>query len=131
MIRCDDGILNKKMYRKFKIKSTLTQNDPKCMYEVIKRRMAHPEWEYPDVLFIDGGITQVNAAKKAVNEAGIDIIICGMIKNDKHRTKGLISSEGTEYTGMSKKTLNFITFLQDEIHRFVIKYHRSLRDKIN
>ena len=130
MIRCDDGVLNKKMYRKFKIKSTLTQNDPKCMYEVIKRRMSHPEWEYPDVIFIDGGITQVNAAKQAVNESGIDIMICGMIKNDKHRTKGLINSEGVEYTNISKKTLNFITFLQDEIHRFVIRYHRSLRDKI-
>ncbi len=130
MIRCDDGYLNKKMYRKFKIRSTLTQNDPLCMYEVIKRRMAHKEWEYPDVMFIDGGITQVNAAKKAVNEAGVEILICGMIKNDKHRTKGLINSDGVEYTNMSKKTLNFITFLQDEIHRFVITYHRSLRDKI-
>ncbi|MBR1883689.1 MAG: excinuclease ABC subunit C [Clostridia bacterium] len=130
MIRCDDGYLNKKMYRKFKIKSTLVQNDPLCMYEVIKRRMSHPEWEYPDVMFIDGGITQVNAAKKAVNEAGIDILICGMVKNDKHRTRGLINSEGEEYTNLSKRTLNFITFLQDEIHRFVITYHRSLRDKM-
>lgn len=93
MIRCDDGYLNKKMYRKFKIRSTNVQNDVLCMYEVIKRRMSHKEWEYPDVMFIDGGINQVNAAKKAVNESGCDIIICGMVKNDKHRTRGLIDSD--------------------------------------
>lgn len=130
MIRVDNGKLNKKLYRRFKIKSTLTQNDPQCIYEIISRRLKHTEWEYPDVIFIDGGINQVNAAKKAVNETGIDILIFGMIKNDKHRTKGLIDSSGNEIDIKSKKTLNFITFIQDEVHRFAIKYHRSLRDKI-
>ena len=130
MVRIDDGKLNKKLYRKFKIKSTLTQNDPLCMYEIISRRLKHTEWEYPDVIFIDGGITQVNAAKKAVNEIGLDILIYGMIKNSKHRTKGLIDSKGKEIEITSKKALNFITFVQDEVHRFAIKYHRELRDKI-
>lgn len=130
MIRVDDGKLNKNLYRKFKIKSTLTQNDPLCIYEILSRRLKHTEWEYPDVIFIDGGITQVNAAKKAVNEIGVDILIYGMIKNDKHRTKGLIDSKGNEIEIKAKKTLNFITFVQDEVHRFAIKYHRSLRDKI-
>lgn len=130
MIRVDNGKLNKKLYRRFKIKSTLTQNDPQCIYEIISRRLKHTEWEYPDVIFIDGGINQVNAAKKAVNETGIDILIFGMIKNDKHRTKGLIDSSGNEIDIKVKKTLNFITFIQDEVHRFAIKYHRSLRDKI-
>jgi excinuclease ABC subunit C len=130
MVRIDDGKLNKKGYRKFKIKSTLTQNDPLCMYEIISRRLKHTEWEYPDVIFIDGGITQVNAAKKAVNEIGLDILIYGMIKNSKHRTKGLIDSSGKEIEMTSKKALNFITFVQDEVHRFAIKYHRELRDKI-
>lgn len=130
MIRVDSGKLNKKLYRRFKIKSTLTQNDPQCIYEIISRRLKHTEWEYPDVIFIDGGINQVNAAKKAVNETGLDILIYGMIKNDKHRTKGLINSDGSEIEIKSKKTLNFITFIQDEVHRFAIKYHRSLRDKI-
>lgn len=130
MIRVDNGKLNKKLYRRFKIKSTLTQNDPQCIYEIISRRLKHTEWEYPDVIFIDGGINQVNAAKKAVNETGLDILIYGMIKNDKHRTKGLIDSSGSEIEIKSKKTLNFITFVQDEVHRFAIKYHRSLRDKI-
>ncbi len=130
MIRVDDGKLNKNLYRKFKIKSTLTQNDPLCIYEIISRRLKHTEWEYPDVIFIDGGVTQVNAAKKAVNEIGLDILVYGMIKNNKHRTKGLIDSSGNEVEFTSKKTLNFITFIQDEVHRFAIKYHRLLRDKI-
>jgi excinuclease ABC subunit C len=130
MIRIDDGKLNKNLYRKFKIKSTLTQNDPLCIYEIISRRLKHTEWEYPDVIFIDGGVTQVNAAKKAINEIGLDILIYGMIKNNKHRTKGLIDCNGNEVEFKSKKTLNFITFVQDEVHRFAIKYHRSLRDKI-
>jgi excinuclease ABC subunit C len=130
MIRIDDGKLNKNLYRKFKIKSTLTQNDPLCIYEIIFRRLKHTEWEYPDVIFIDGGVTQVNAAKKAINELGLDILIYGMIKNNKHRTKGLIDCNGNEVEFKSKKTLNFITFVQDEVHRFAIKYHRSLRDKI-
>ena len=130
MVRIDDGKLNKKLYRKFKIKSTLTQNDPLCMYEIISRRLKHTEWEYPDVIFIDGGVSQVNAAKKAVNEIGLDILIYGMIKNSKHRTKGLIDSNGNEIEMKSKKALNFITFIQDEVHRFAIKYHRQLRDKI-
>ncbi|MEG1705493.1 MAG: excinuclease ABC subunit UvrC [Clostridia bacterium] len=131
MIRIDDGRLNKKMYRKFKIKSTITQNDPQCIYEILSRRFKHSEWEYPDVLFIDGGITQVNAAKQAINELGIDILVFGMIKNDKHRTKGLIDSNGKEVEFKCKSTLNFITFIQDEVHRFAIRYHRTLRDKIS
>jgi len=130
MIRIDHGKLNKKLYRRFKIKSTLTQNDPQSIYEILSRRLKHTEWEYPDVIFIDGGINQVNAAKKAVSEIGLDILIYGMIKNNKHRTKGLIDSSGKEIEITSNKTLNFITFIQDEVHRFAIKYHRSLRDKI-
>lgn len=128
MIRVDDGKLNKKLYRKFKIKSTLTQDDPKCMYEVLNRRLKHDEWDYPDVILIDGGITQVNAAKKALKENNLDIAVYGMVKNDKHRTKGLIDINGKELKILEKYTINFLTFVQDEIHRFVITYHRKLRD---
>lgn len=128
MIRVDDGKLNKKMYRKFKIKSTLTQDDPKCIYEVLNRRLKHTEWDFPDVILIDGGITQVNAAKKALKDNNIDIAVYGMIKNDKHRTKGIINEKGGEIDIKEKYTLNFLTFVQDEIHRFVISYHRKLRD---
>lgn len=138
MIRFEDGKLNKKMYRKFKIKSTLEQNDPMCMYEILSRRLKHTEdWILPDVILIDGGKTQLSAVKKAVDESGENVNVFGMIKNDKHRTRGLIDFDGNEIDlsesiehPENKRILKFITFLQDEIHRFTISYHRSLRDKI-
>lgn len=129
MIRVDNGVLNKNLYRKFKIKSTLTQNDPLCIYEVLSRRFKHIEWEFPDVILIDGGITQVNAAKKAITELGLDISIFGMVKDNKHRTSGLINSNGDILEIKQKQTMNFLTFVQDEVHRFAIRYHRHLRDK--
>lgn len=132
MIRFENGKLNKKMYRKFKIKSTLTQDDPKCMYEVLSRRLKHKdEWPLPDAIFLDGGKTQMEAVKKAFKEAGEYTNLYGMVKNDKHRTRALIDENGNEYDLFDKKKiLNFLTFLQDEVHRFVITYHRSLRDSV-
>ncbi len=132
MIRFEDGKLNKKMYRKFKIRSTETQDDPKSMYEVITRRLKHSEdWPLPDVIFIDGGKTQLNMVKKAFNESNENTNIYGMVKNDKHRTRGLIDENGNEYDlSNHKNILNFLTFLQDEVHRFTITYHRKLRDSV-
>ncbi len=132
MIRFENGKLNKKMYRKFKIKSTLTQDDPKCMYEIITRRLNHEkEWPLPDVIFIDGGKTQLNMVKKAFSDVGLSTNLYGMVKNDKHRTRGLIDSNYNEIDlSQNKKILNFLTFLQDEVHRFTITYHRKLRDTI-
>lgn len=132
MIRYENGKLNKSMYRKFKIRSTATQDDPQCMYEVLSRRLKHAkEWPLPDVMFIDGAMNQVNAVKRAMQEAGENTNIYGMVKNDKHRTRGLIDDNGNEFDLTDKKNiLNFLTFLQDEIHRFVITYHRQLRDSV-
>ena len=138
MIRFEDGKLNKKMYRKFKIKSTDMQNDPLCMAEVLRRRLSHhEEWALPDLILIDGGKTQLNAALEVLKEMNMeDIDILGMVKDDKHRTRGIIDKNGNEIDLSKKqeknarKVLNFLTYLQDEVHRFVITYHRSLRDKI-
>lgn len=132
MIRFENGKLNKSMYRKFRIKSTLTQDDPKCMYEVLSRRLKHKEeWPLPDAMFLDGGKTQMDAVKKAFKEAGEYTNLYGMVKNDKHRTRALIDESGNEFDLTDKKKiLNFLTFLQDEVHRFVITYHRNLRDSV-
>lgn len=132
MIRFENGKLNKKMYRKFKIKSTMTQDDPKCMYEVLSRRLKHSkEWPLPDIILIDGGKTQLNAVKIAMRDTGEFTNIYGMVKNDNHRTRGLINENGVEFDlEKSKNILKFLTFLQDEVHRFTITYHRSLRDTV-
>ena len=132
MIRFENGKLNKSMYRKFRIKSTMTQDDPKCMYEVITRRLKYSiDWPLPDIVLIDGGKTQLSMVKKAFEEANEVTNIYGMVKNDKHRTRGLVDLNGNEYDLKdNKKILNFLTFLQDEVHRFTITYHRKLRDRI-
>ena len=132
MIRYENGKLNKSMYRKFKIKTTSTQDDPKCMYEVLTRRLKHAkDWPLPDIILIDGAMNQLNAVKKAMEDVGESTNIYGMVKNDKHRTRGLIDEDGNEFDlSDKKKILNFLTFLQDEIHRFVITYHRQLRDSV-
>lgn len=132
MIRFENGKLEKTKYRKFRIKSTLTQDDPKCMAEVLKRRILRKnEWPLPDVILLDGGKTQLNSVKEVLKDLGEEIIMYGMVKNDKHRTRALMDVNLDEIDiSKNKKVFNFITFLQDEIHRFTISYHRSLRDKV-
>lgn len=132
MIRFEDGKLNKKMYRKFKIKSTYTQDDPKCIYEILTRRLKHhKEWLLPDLILIDGGKTQLSMAKKALESIEENTNLYGMVKNDKHKTRGLIDILGNEINlEKDNKILNFLTFLQDEVHRFTISYHRKLRDSV-
>lgn len=132
MIRFEEGKLNKKMYRKFKIKSTLTQDDPLCMYEIVSRRLKHAkDWPLPDIMLIDGGKTQLTMVKKAFYDTGESTNVYGMVKNDKHRTRGLIDGNGNEFDLENhKRILNFLTFLQDEVHRFTITYHRKLRDSV-
>lgn len=132
MIRFEDGKLNKSMYRKFKIKSTLVQNDPKCMEEIVRRRLnREEEWPLPDIFLIDGGKNQLQAVKKVLDETQNKILTFGMVKDDNHRTRALIDIDYNEIDIKENKNIfNFITFLQDEIHRYTISYHRSVRDKI-
>lgn len=134
-ITYEDKKLNKSKYRKFKIKTTETQNDVLSMREVITRRLKHIEdWGVPDLICIDGGVPQVNAVKEVLKDQNIDIAVIGLIKDDRHRTRGIINIQGKEVDLRQdkehKRVFNFLTYLQDEVHRFVITYHRSLRDKI-
>ncbi len=130
-----DGVINHKLSRRFRIKTVLTQDDPKCMEEVIKRRLKHSVesdnsgfGKLPDAIFVDGGITQQRAARNAINEYGLDIKIYGMVKNDKHRTRALIDEERKEQE-LSENLMNLITNFQDEVHKTAIEYHRKVRDK--
>ena len=130
-----DGIVNHKLSRRFKIKTVLTQDDPKCMEEVITRRLKHsienPKGGFgtlPDAIFVDGGITQERAAKNALSKYNLDIPIYGMVKNDKHRTRALINEKRQEIS-LSEELMNVITNFQDEVHKTAIEYHRKVRAK--
>lgn len=130
-----DGVINHKLTRRFRIKTVLTQDDPRCMKEVIYRRLKHSIdstnsgfGKLPDAIFVDGGITQERAARSAINELGLNVKVYGMIKNDKHRTRALIDEKRNELK-LSEELMNLITNFQDEVHKTAIEYHRKIRDK--
>ena len=130
-----DGIIKKNLSRRFKIKTVYDQDDPKCMEEVITRRLKHsienPKGgfgELPDVIFADGGITQIRATKRAVEKYNLNIPVFGMVKNDKHQTRALMDENRKELE-ISENLKNLITKFQDTVHDTAITYHRKLRDK--
>lgn len=130
-----DGVIKKNLSRRFKIKSVYEQDDPKCMEEVITRRLKHsienPKGGFgvlPDAIFADGGITQIRATKKAIEKYNLNIPVFGMVKNDKHQTRALMDENRNELE-ISENLMNLITKFQDTVHDTAITYHRKLRDK--
>ena len=131
-----DGKIQKNLSRRFKIKEVIGQDDPRCMEEVITRRLAHsienPDdkgfGKLPDAIFADGGITQIRAVRKAINKYNVDIKIFGMVKNDKHQTRALMDENRNEVE-ISENLFKLITLFQDTVHDTAISYHRKLRDK--
>lgn len=133
-----DGVIKKNLSRRFKIKTVYGQDDPKCMEEVITRRIKHSIedvnggfGQLPDVIFADGGITQIKATKRAIEKYkhdGVNIAVFGMVKNDKHQTRALMN-ENREELEISENLMNLITRFQDTVHDTAITYHRKLRDK--
>ena len=130
-----DGVIKKNLSRRFKIKGVFGQDDPKCTEEVVTRRLKHsienPKGgfgELPDVIFADGGITQIRAIKKAIAKYNLNIPVFGMVKNDKHQTRALINENRDEFE-ISESLMNLITKFQDTVHDTAITYHRKLRDK--
>ena len=144
-----DGVIRKNLSRRFKIKTVFGQDDPKCMKEVIGRRIVHtienPEGRFgnlPDVIFVDGGITQIRAALEAIGELKVqykdkdvrfnteilDIPIFGMVKDDKHSTRALMN-KNREELNITEDLFNLITSFQDAVHDTAIGYHKKLRDR--
>ena len=130
-----DGVIKRNLARRFRIKTVFTQDDPRCLEEVVTRRIKHsienPKGafgELPDVIFADGGITQIRAIKRAIEKYPIHIAVYGMVKDDKHRTKNLIDEE-RNVIKLTETQMNFITRLQDEVHNTAIEYNRKLREK--
>lgn len=129
MVVFEDGKAKKNDYRKFRIKTVIGPDDYSSMAEVLNRRFEHEEWSHPDMLLIDGGRGQVNAVVEALGEKLGDIPVCGMVKDDHHRTRGLFYQNREYEMDRSKEPFKLITRIQDETHRFAIEYHRQLRSK--
>lgn len=153
-----DGVIKKNLSRRFKIKDVIGQDDPKCMEEVVTRRLRHSIdilnedksngfGDLPDVIFADGGITQIKATEQAIKninkeieekakEKGreltekdkVNIAVFGMVKNDKHQTRALMNDKREELE-ISETLLNTITMFQDAVHDTAIGYHKKLRDE--
>ena len=136
MVVYEKGKPKRSDYRKFKIKWVQGPNDYASMEEVLTRRFTHEsKGEYdsfsilPDLILMDGGRGQVNIARKVLGELGIDIPVCGMVKDDNHRTRGVYFNNVEIPINTSGEGFHLVTRIQDEAHRFAIEYHRSLRSK--
>ena len=123
-------------YRRIKIKTVEGQNDVGCMREVLMRRLKYCKEDFdgkspysssPNLILMDGGISQVRVAKNVVREYGLTIPVFGMVKDGKHRTRTIVDEGGKEYEIKSNELFNLVTFLQDEVHNTAIEYHRKLR----
>ena len=127
-----DGAPDKSKYRKYKV-HTDQNDDYHTMKEVIYRRYYHAliDKDMPDLILVDGGISQVNAAKEVLNEMNLNIKVCGLVKNDKHRTNELLDGDTLEIYNIDKTSnlFHYLTRMQDEVHRFTINYHRTIRSK--
>ena len=142
MVVYEKGKPKRSDYRKFRIKSVAGPDDYACMKEVLTRRFVHgleerkkTETEYgsftrfPDLLLMDGGKGQVNIAKQVLDELNLNIPVCGMVKDDNHRTRGLYFNNVEIPIDIHSEGFHLITRIQDEAHRFAIEYHRSLRSQ--
>ena len=147
MVVYEKGKPKRSDYRKFKIKTVAGPDDYACMHEVLTRRFVHGMEEakelegkniqaeygsftkFPDLILMDGGKGQVNIALQVLNELRLNIPVCGMVKDDNHRTRGLYYNNVEIPIDTGSEGFKLITRIQDEAHRFAIEYHRSLRTK--
>ena len=147
MVVFENGKAKNSDYRRFKIKSVKGPNDYESMREILSRRFSHGLEEvnkikernleyskgkfciFPDLIMMDGGKGQVNIALEVLKDFGIEIPVCGLVKDDKHRTRGIIFNNEEILIRRGSGLMNLITRVQDEVHRYAVTYHRSLRDK--
>ena len=140
MVVFEDGKAKYSDYRKFKIKTVAGANDYASMQEVLTRRWNHALREkaegktssftrLPDLILMDGGKIQVHAAEEIVAAFGMDIPVCGMVKDDRHRTRGLFFQNREITIPLTSESFQLVTRIQDEVHRFAITYHRKLRQQ--
>lgn len=135
MCVAEKGTVKRNLSRRFKIKTIFEQDDPRCMEEVVARRLKHsienPKGGFgklPNLILADGGIAQIKAIKKVVKKYDLNIPVFGMVKNDKHSTKALINDKKEEFE-ISDNLFTFISNMQEEVHNVAIEYHKKVRDK--
>ena len=122
----------KKLYRKYKIEHEEARDDLKSMREITYRRYSRikeENKEMPDLILVDGGLNQIIATSEALKEVCVDINLFGLVKNNKHQTAGLMDINGHVYDIDNKNIFFLLTRMQDEVHRFAISFHQSLRNK--
>lgn len=139
MVVFEKGRAKKNDYRKFRIRTVTGPDDYHSMEELLTRRFTHAQRQelaemdsfrlFPDVIFMDGGKGQVNVAERVLQELKIDIPVCGMVKDDHHRTRGLFFRNEEIPIDIHGQGFRLITRIQDETHRFAIEYHRQIRGK--
>ncbi len=147
MIVFEEGRSKNSDYRRFRIKTVKGANDYDSMREILTRRFSHGLEEvkaiqesklqfsagkfsnFPDIIMMDGGKGQINIALEVLRELNISIPVCGLVKDDKHATRGIIYNNEELIINRSSNLMQLIRRIQDEVHRFAITYHRSLRDK--
>lgn len=140
MVVFEDGDAKKSDYRKFRIKSVIGPDDYSSLKEVIERRFKRGVEEkkedknssfsnFPDLIMMDGGKGQVNAAKEILDKLKLNIEICGLVKDDFHRTRGIIYKNEEFNVDLNSRAYKMIYKIQEEAHRFAINYHRNLRSK--
>ena len=127
MVVFTNGKKDKKEYRRYKIKTVIGPNDYDSMAEIVERRLKYGN--LPDLMLLDGGKGQVSAVKKVLDRNNVKIPLWGMFKDDKHRTKGLISQEKEIELDNTSNLYRFVASIQEEVHNYAITYHRSLRNK--
>lgn len=142
MVVFEDGKPLRTDYRKFKIKYVNGPNDYASMQEIVQRRFLRYINEkqendingkfnkLPDIIFLDGGKGQINAVSKVLKSLNIDILLCGMVKDENHRTRGLLFNNKEIELKKSSEAFKLITRIQDEVHRFAIEYHRKSRQNL-
>lgn len=133
MIQFLDGKPNRSNYRKFKVQPMPNMDDTASMHQVIERRysrLLREELPLPDLILVDGGKGQINAAKAALRTLNLTLPVAGMVKNDRHQTSGLLNDEGkTLFFERSSPSFRLLERIQNEVHRFAITFHRQQRSK--
>jgi len=124
MVVVNDGEVEKSEYKKFKIRTQDSSNDTGALKEVLERRLAHTEWTYPNLIVVDGGIAQINVARKILNNLKVNTPVVSVVKDEHHKARAIM---GDRELGLKYK--REILLANSESHRFAIAYHKNMRNK--